>query len=255
MKCSIRSLFWILSLLVVAASPACASAPTDRLDIVDRAIAHHGGGFYDSSEAELDVCSKSGCFHVLARRKLGHFYYAVSGTSRGARLEVVSTSETVTARRDGEELTLDTAGEQRYRDWAMARVYFSFLPYRLNDPGVYKQDLGVVDWDGRKLHKVKVTFEPGASTDAVDEYVYWFDPDSARLELFAYSYDDDGGGLRFRRATNHRRVGGVMFFDQENLGVDGPGLSVDQVDPAFVRDEMRHVSTVTLKDIRLRGLR
>ena len=42
----------------------------------------------------------------------------------------------------------------------------SFLPYRLNDPGVYKQDLGLERWGDRELHKVKVTFEPGSSNAA-----------------------------------------------------------------------------------------
>ena len=235
-------------------SPAT-SPPSERVEIVDRAIEHHGGYIYESSAAELDMCSKSGCFHVQARHKLDRFHAAVSGVSRGSRLEVESTNEGVTARRDGKTLELDAEAQQIHRDWAMARVYFCFLPYRLNDPGVYKQDLGVVDWDGRSLHQVKVTFEPGSSTDATDEYMYWFDPESARLELFAYSYDDNGGGLRFRRATNYRRVGGVLFFDQENFGVEGPGLEVDQIDPAFVRDKMRHVSTVRLENVKLWAVR
>jgi hypothetical protein len=57
--------------------------------------------------------------------------------------------------------------------------------------------------------------------------------------------------LRFRRATDHRRVGGILFFDQENLGAEGEGLRVDQIDPAFVAERMRHVSTIRLKNIRV----
>ncbi len=253
-----RLLPWILASLPIAAF-AQAPAEGGRAAIVDRAIEHHGGEIYRHSETELDLCSKSGCFHVVARVDGDRFAYVVSGKSGGARLEVRSTNDALEVSRNGEPLAVEPAKQRQYRDWAMARVYFCFLPFRLGDPSVIQQDLGLVDWQGRRLHKVKVTFEPGTSTDSGDEYVYWFDPESARLEYFAYSYDDNGGGLRFRRNLRHRRAGGLLFFDQENYGVDGggadgPDLSVDSIDAAYVRDAMRHVSTVRLEGIEVRSL-
>ena len=55
-----------------------------------------------------------------------------------------------------------------------------------------------------------MTFAAGSSTDAEDEYLYWFDPETARLEQFAYSFQGRPGGLRFRRLDNYRRVGGIL---------------------------------------------
>lgn len=246
-------LTWTL-VLVPIVTPAQGATLQSRVDIVDRAIEHHGGEIYRHSETELDLCSKSGCFQVTARLDGDRWAYTVSGKSGGSQLRVRSAHDALTIHRNGVEETVAADKEQRFRDWAMARVYFCFLPFRLNDPSVYKQDLGLVDWDGRRLHKVKVTFEVGTSTDAGDRYMYWFDPETARLEYLAYSYDDNGGGIRFRRAIRHRRVGGLLFFDQENYGIDGPGLSVDAIDAAYVRDAMRHVSTVRLEDIQVRAL-
>ena len=220
-----------------------------RAPIVARAIEHHGGELYRASETELDVCSKSGCFHVVARVDGDRFAYTVSGKVREVRREVRWSNDALEVRENGTPVAVEPEREQRYRDWAMARVYFCFLPYRLDDPSVIQHELGLVDWEGRRLHRVKVTFEPGTSTDAGDEYMYWFDPETARLEYFAYSYDDDGGGLRFRRAFDHRRVGGLLVFDQDNYGVEGPGLSVDAIDPAYVKSRMRHISTVRLEQI------
>ena len=120
---------------------------------------------------------------------------------------------------------------------------------------MYKEDLGIEVWDDRRLRKVKVTFEAGTSTDASDEYLYWFDPDTGRLELFAYSYEVNGGGLRFRRLFNYRRVGGLLFYDQENWGTEGPGLAIDLVTPEYVETRMRHVSTIELRDIEVEALR
>ena len=242
----------ILSLAgLLIAGPAMAEPqPAQRLPIVDRAIAFHGGDVYESSTTELDLCSKSGCFHVRSTVDGGRYEHTVSGKSRSQDVEVRITNDAVEVHQDGKPV--DVRGdEQRRRDFVMARVYFAFLPYRLNDPGVFKRDLGIVDWEGRRLHKVKVTFTPGSSTDADDEYMYWLDPETGRVELFAYSYRSGGPGLRFRRAVGHRRIGGLLFFDQENYGVEGDGLRVDDIDPSFVDERMRHVSTVRLEEVRV----
>ncbi len=250
---SFRCVVFLSPLLLSVAVFAQGSIPRHRLAIVDRAIEQHGGELYRHSETELDLCSKSGCFQVTARIDGDQWAYTISGKSGDSQLRVHSAHDALIVQRDGAEEAV-AADPQRFHDWAMARVYFCFLPFRLNDPSVFKQDLGLVDWDGRRLHQVKVTFQAGTSTDAGDEYMYWFDPETARLEYLAYSYDDNGGGLRFRRAVRHRRVGGVLFFDQENHGIDGPGLSVDAIDADFVRDSMRHVSTVRLEGIEVRAV-
>jgi hypothetical protein len=99
-----------------------------------------------------------------------------------------------------------------------------------------------------------VRFAEGSSTDADDEYTYWFDPESGRLEQFAYSYSGNPDGLRFRKLHNYREVGGLLFFDQENLGAEGEGLSVGAITPEFVADRLRVVSEVRLEGIRVEGL-
>jgi len=252
---SIQRCIWVILCLVVAAQgPAVHAAPVERLAIVDQAIAHHGGDIYRSSDTSLEVCSKSGCFGVEAHVDGDQFVYEISGTIRKQQRRVRATnSEVQWWDANGEPLELSPEDQSGLRNFVMARVYFPFLPYRLNDPSVYKTDLGLETWGDRPLHKVKITFTPGSSTDADDEYLYWFDPQSGQVEQFAYSYAGDPGGLRFRRAFNFRRIGGILFFDAENLGVEGEDLSVDLIDPAFV-ETMRQVSVVEVKNIRVRSL-
>ena len=224
------------------------------LEIVARSIEHHGGDRYRYSQTSLELCSGSGCYQIEVRVEGGGYRHAVSGPYRGWSRTVKADNDSVSVSRDGEPLAVMPEARQALRDWAMARIYFAFLPYRLNDPGVVQEDLGMEEWEGRRLHKVKVGFVAGSSTDAEDEYLYWFDPESARLEQFAYSFSGRPGGLRFRRLSNYRRVGGILFFDQSNLGVEGSGLRIDEIDPAFVRERMRLVSEVTLRDIAVSSL-
>jgi hypothetical protein len=245
----------VTAILSLPALPASAAEPVERLEIVDKAIAFHGGELYRASETELDVCSLSGCFHVRALVDGDRFDYEVSGKAGRRERRVRWTGEELARWEDGAPAAVEPGDAQGLRDWVMARVYFAFLPYRLNDPSVFKEDLGRETWDGRELHKVKVTFAPGSSTDAEDEYLYWFDPESGRVEQFAYSFQGRPGGLRFRRAVNHRRVGGVLFSDQENLGVEGDKWRVDEITPSFVEGKMRTVSVVRFENVEVRPLR
>jgi hypothetical protein len=156
-----------LALLAAFAAPAGAAGAADpappkldRLAIVDRAIEHHGGDRYAASETALDICSLSGCFHLVVRVDGGLYDYDVRGEVRGVERRVRATNDRAERWDDGEPAALDPEGERRARD----------------------------------------------------------------------------------------------FVDQENLGVDGDGLAVDQVTPEFVAARMRKVSDVVLRGIAVRSL-
>ena len=247
--------------LLLLFAPALLAA--DSLPIVEKAIEHHGGERYESSDVSFRIVSRSGAFRVEARQDGGLYRYAVVRDTDAGERTVVATNDEVMLLLDGEPQPVAAEDEQRWRDYVSARVYFPFLPYRLDDPSVRQEDLGIETWptdletgEGeRALHKVKVTFEEGSSTDAQDEYLYWFDPETGRLEQLAYSFR---GGLRFRVAEDYRRVGGLLFADHENYGVDWEEgeepRPVDVITPEYVRDGMEHISTVRLEEIEVEPL-
>lgn len=256
----------VLSALLLAA-PACtgkAAAPVEdggaaekveRLEILDRSIAFHGAEAWLHSAVAFTISSLSGDFRVEARRDGDRFDERVSREQDG-RLSAyrhrndASGTQTVEQWHGGEAVELDDEARQRVRDYVSQRVYFVFLPFRFNDPNTYKQDLGIEHWSGRKLHKVKLTFEPGTSSSADSEFMLWFDPESAQLEQFAYSHS---GGLRFRPLLNYRRIGGILFFDQENYAMDRQE-SVDLLTASFVEEEMELLSVVRLDEIEVRAI-
>lgn len=255
-----RSLASIAAALCLAVHAGPLAAETVKsLPIVDKAIEHHGGALYRASETRLTIRSRSGEFRIVSRVDGDIFDHTVTDAlPDGRERRTRATNDTVERWEGGKKVALDAEGQRRARDFVMSRVYFPFLPYRLNDPSVYKEDLGLVDWGGRKLHKVKITFEAGTSTDASDEYLYWFDPQTGRVEQLAYSFGtgQERGGLRLRKPRNYRRVGGLLFFDAENLGLDGGGdLRVESITPASVEKSFQTISTVTLHDIEVKPLK
>ena len=256
------SLTAALVLLAGLSRPATAEK-VRRLPIVDRAIAYHGGDLYRASETRLAIRSRSGAFRITSRVDGEKFEHLVVDTlPDGRERKTRATNDTVERWEGPGRMTLDAASEQRARDFVQSRIYFPFLPFRLNDASVWKEDLGLEEWEGRKLHKVKITFDTGTSTDASDEYLYWFEPDTGHLVQFAYSFGTGGaqGGLRLRKNFNERRVGGILFADSENLGIDGAmggpgGLGVGLITPAYVKSKMHKISTVTLEDIQVQSIK
>ena len=244
----------LLTTVLALGTGSVISASGEMPPIVAEAIEFHGGDLYESSVTELEICSKSGCFGVESRVDGGLFRHDVVDLRPGRDRRVRITNDEVRMWKEGKEVPVPPGEEQRWRDWVMARVYFAFLPYRLGDPSVRFHDRGMETWGGRELHRIGVSFEPGSSSGADDEFVYWFDPETGRLEQFAYSFSGDPGGLRFRPGFDYRRVGGLLFFDQENFGVEGPDLAVESIDPEFVEEEMELVSTVTLREIEVEPL-
>lgn len=241
--------------LALTSSPCLAAEKVERLPIVDRSIEHHGGELFTGVKVSLTVSSLSGSFDVVSLVRGGEFDSTVERVEEGVVETWRHTNEGVWRFEGGEPVELDDEGRRRAKDFVSARVYFCFLPWRLNDPHTFKEDLGIETWEGRPLHKVKVTFTPGSSSAADSEYLYWFDPDTGRLEQFAYSFGrGERGGLRFRPLVNYRRIGGILFADQENYAVGGPDLDVDDITPEFVAEQMRHLSTVELRDIEVEHL-
>jgi len=246
-----------LMVLTLLAAPMVASA--ENLPIVDQSIELHGGDLYEHSLISFTIVSKSGAFDVEVRQDGGMYRYAVISDTDQGRRTVVTTNEGVQVLLDGEPQEVPADRVQRFRDYVSARVYFPLLPYRLDDPSVHQEDLGLETWPGedgpRELHKVKVRFSSGSSTDAQDEYLYWFDPETGRLEQLAYSFR---GGLRFREAFDFRRVNGILFSNQKNFAIDweegDEPLPVDAVTPAFVDERMEHLSTVRVENLKVEPL-
>ena len=247
------SLATLALLCLLTTSPMFAQDGAQQLEIVDRAITLHGGDRYEASVTTLEICSRSGCFRLRSEVDGDRFDHTVTTVPAEGEPErkVRITNTTVEEWIGGEPQEVGDR-EQRLRDFVQARIYFPFLPYRLNDPSVHQRQLDFQKWEDRPLYRIKVTFEEGSSTAANDEYMFWFEPRSARLQQFAYTFNDRKG-MRFRRLVDYRRVGGILFADQENYGMTGVNLTVDDITPELA-STMELVSTVKLEDIEVQPL-
>ena len=228
------------------------SLPLNMPSIVAKSIEFHGGNLYEGSAITMTITSLSGSFQIEATRQGGQFDHAVIGTTReGVERRVRVTNDAVQEWRGGEEVELDEQEVTRARAFVDARVFFPLLPYTLNGGDVNYEDLGIQTWEGRDLHKIRVSFTPGTSNDADDAYMFWFDPETGQMEQFGYDFD---GGLRFRKGIEFQQVGGVIFSTQENYAIDGGRVPVGMLSPSYVAENMSLLSTVVISDVMVEPL-
>jgi hypothetical protein len=131
-------------------------------------------------------------------------------------------------------------------------AYFAFLPYGLNDPAVYKTLVGDATLEGKDYHLIKVTFaEEGGGEDFDDEFLYWINKETYRIDYIAYTYHTDGGGVRLRKAINAHEVEGLVLLDYENYKPSDKKTPLDDMEGLFKAGELELLSEIRLEDIRV----
>lgn len=128
--------------------------------------------------------------------------------------------------------------------------YFSVLPFGLNDPAVNKSYIGETTIKEKQYHKIKVTFdEIGGGNDYEDVFVYWVSKDDFKVDFLAYSFRENGGGMRFRKAFNERYVNGIRFVDYHNFKPINKVSDVSDLDQIFVMGKLELLSKIELTDV------
>ena len=156
---------------------------------------------------------------------------------------------------DGVDVPLSPAEAASAESSVNSVAYFALLPYKLNDPAARKRLLAPATIGGRRYDVVEVTFdEEGGGADWEDRFVYWFDARRHTLDYLAYAFTVNGGGTRFREATNPRTVGGVRVQDYQNYTADSAGRPFQRLDryPDLLgSDRLRLLSTVALDSVQV----
>ena len=241
------------SLLVVSLILA-ACGPSEAQRIVDEAIAAHGGQVLDHAVVEFDFRGQ----HFVVRRDGGRFHYDRTYTdSTGASVREVLSSDSLYRAVSGDRVDLSQEERRAVETAVNSVVYFAFLPYRLNDPAVQKRLLGTDTLRGATYDVVEVTFEQqGGGRDWQDRFVYWFHQSRHTMDYLAYHYHTDGGGSRFREATNPRTVDGLRVADYLNYTAPGDtmGPGVERYADLLEQGALEKVSEVRLENVRVQPL-
>lgn len=138
-----------------------------------------------------------------------------------------------------------------YRNSINSVFYFAFLPKSLKDPAVKLEYMDSVTINSEKYHKIRVTFsEEGGGEDHEDVFMYWFDMDNYSMDYLAYSYQTNGGGMRFRSVVDRQKINGIIFQDYANYAPP-KGSKLNELDQLFNKGKLEQVSTIEQKNIKV----
>jgi hypothetical protein len=72
------------------------------------------------------------------------------------------------------------------------------------------------------------------------------------MDYFAYSYESDGGGIRFREAINPRKIGGILWQDYVNYKPADETVSLDTLESMFISGTLEKLSEIKMENITVR---
>jgi len=250
----------ISTVLVIACVSSHQSTAPDELSasaqdraqlLVDSAIIAHGGALYDSSYVEFVFRNR----RYVRERKGGTFTYERIFTNpkdSSQQVRDILTNNNFRREINGERVALHDTLSFAYTNSVNSVIYFALIPYRLNDPAVNKKYLGQTVLKGEPYHQIQITFdEKGGGKDFEDVFIYWIHAKTYHIDYLAYSYEVDGGGIRFREAINPRSVKGIRFQDYINYEVP---LKYDLIkaDSLFSLNKLDTLSEILLENIAVR---
>ncbi|MFV8224605.1 DUF6503 family protein [Christiangramia aquimixticola] len=218
--------------------------------IVDKAIERAGGERYENAEIDFTFRNKS----YKSKRDGGKFSYE--------RTMKDSLGNKIYDRLDNDGLVRHVNDSLvKVEDSLIAPIgnsinsvhYFVHLPYGLNAPAAKKELLGKDSIAGREYYEVKVTFSAdGGGTDHEDEYMYWIDTQNFEVDYLAYNFVVNDGGVRFRKAFNHRVIEGISFVDYENYKYKDAAVSLSKLDSLYEERDLDLLSLIETKNIKVK---
>lgn len=228
---------------------SCQSPKSENAqEIIQKAL--HQSGF-DKSSFSVDFDFRD--YHYTLIRKPSFYSFSRSTIQKDVDVKDVMTSSKPLQRFiDGKMILLSDSLQRVYSNSLNSVMYFFQLPKPLQDTAAINELVGAVVIHGETYWTLKVTFkEEGGGEDFQDEYRYWINQKNHEIDYLAYNYLTDGGGTRFRRAVNKRKIEGIFFQDYVNYKPFQKFEQLDSLPSLFEQEELQQVSLIENKNIRV----
>lgn len=240
----------VCSLIVVIISIACNKKNKDENNaeaIVNKAIEVSGGEKIKSSVISFQFRDR----YYKATRNEGEF--VLERQFQDSTKVVTDKLSNSGFKRfiNGQLQNLQDSIAVKYGNSVNSVHYFSLLPYGLNDAAVNKEYLDQTKVKDKEYYKIKITFdEIGGGEDFEDVFIYWIGKESNEVDYLAYSFsENDGVGMRFRKAYNERYVDGIRFVDYDNYKPTYKGANILELDKLFEQNKLKLLSKIELNNV------
>ena len=230
--------------LIFLACVLCSCSDRKAQRVVDEGIEAHGGSAFRSFFLQFDFRDR----HYTVARQDGIFTYTREFTDSTGRIKDVLNNDGFTRYRDNIAVSLPDGRKKAFTSSVNAVIYFALLPFGLNDDPVNKEWINETTIRGEPYDVIRVTFDETEKGDHQDIFLYWFHKTRHTMDYFAYSYESDGGGIRFREAVNPRKIGGILLQDYINYKPKHDSTPLEDLQSMFLSGELEKVSEIKLEN-------
>ena len=217
--------------------------------LIDQAIEAHGQDRLRTHDVGFRFRDKD---YKLHRSKNGYMYERSFAQDNDSIKDRLYSNGTFARTVNGQSIILADSLALSYSNSLNSVMYFFQLPYVLNDPAAIKRFRGTAIIEGRPHFVVAVTLEQErGGTDYEDEFRYWFDAQTLKMNYLAYSYHTNGGGVRFRVATNPKAYQGLWVQDYDNYMPKSANTPLDSLPRLWQTGALEKVSSISQEEVRV----
>ncbi len=244
-------LFFVFSLSCSSPSGSSNVAeekPDSAQWIVDRAIEAQGFDQIANKQIAFDFRDK----HYTAIYAEDGSYVFTRSFQKGDSLILDSLTNLEFKRYINEnEQEISDEWRARYAASVNSVLYFALLPYRLNDEAVIKTYAGKQKLEEKTYDLVRLSFkQEGGGEDFDDEYLYWFNDKTGKIDYLAYNYaEEDGRGVRFRKAFEAHEVDDFIFNQYLNYGTDNGDVELSSLGDSLEMGRLELLSQIVNENI------
>ncbi len=215
------------------------------VSILDRAHEAHGGQRFNKANYGFTFRDKQFEFITEDGTELYSSFYEKEGKTYYDRIEGGSFYRLI----DDTKQTLSEKETNTGFEALNSVIYFATLPHKLRDPAVNLYTAGTATIKGKAYDVLKVNFdEEGGGVDHDDNFLYWINQETNRIDYLAYDYKTNKGGVRFRSAFNPRVVTGVLFQDYVNY-MAPVGTALIDLPALYEEDKLKELSIIATEEV------
>lgn len=213
--------------------------------ILKETIKAHGGVLYDKANYEFVFRDRTFRF----RNNGTSYQYEAESTKDGNTIRDVLNNGKFTRFINDKPVKLSEKKEKSGIGSINSVIYFATLPHKLNDEAVNKYFVEETTIKGQKYNALKITFnQEGGGEDFEDEYRYWINQKTKKIDYLAYNYQVNGGGVRFRSAYNVRVIDGITFQDYVNYKAP-VGTPLKDLPVLYEKEQLKELSKIETQQI------
>jgi hypothetical protein len=218
---------------------------TKSQNILNQSIAAHGGDLYNTAHYSFNFRGDTYEF----KNNASTYKYTKTTTSGDSIIIDVLTNAKFERTVNGNPTLLSNQEIESGNGAINSVIYFATLPYKLNDKAVNTIYIDSIIIKEQNYDVIEITFDQaGGGEDHNDEYYYWINKDTKKIDYFAYNYTVNGGGVRFRSAYNARVVDGITFQDYINYEAV-LGTPLHQLPLIYEAGELKELSNIDTENV------